>query len=229
MNHLEVLSSVAEVEVLPAETGESGQPDVAHFLAEAGSLRGVDFLHDVLVGEVPDGEAETARRDVDLLKGFLAHASTVCVDGLFDDIRLLEDAFRAGDALAWQRTRIIARLPRRFGEHYTASFGRKFLIALVEVTTGLADGWRGLPTLAHALALHVLLEEAFLAAQLHGVVLPGHWEGILRGVLFEDRDIEPLYAAELDTREARGAAPVSIGSWFTPFDPDHLPSPYVRA
>lgn len=77
-------------------------------------------------------------------------------------------------------------------------FVRKFLIAVIDVTDCLLNGWAPLPTVAHALALRVLLNKTEELVDLFTVEMPPGWREVPEENLYDGLDIEPLYAPDGD-------------------------------
>ena len=162
-----------------------------------------------------------------LVKGLLWHASNTIVDALFDDVATLHDHDEA-----WQDTEFIAFLPTRYGHRYDGLFAKMFLVAMVDVTAAAASQWRPLPTVAHELAAHVLLQHVRTVQESFEIELRFDIIGELEEGLFQDRDFEQLYASELDGFEddpdpQHGAVNLDFASWFVPFKNTEIPAPYA--
>lgn len=195
---------------------------------DAPSVRGIDWVFNA-----PD-EAEYAdefddddevdpvvrKRTEDLTKGLLWRASINLVDLMFDDLAILATSPGSDDLY------VLGMLPRRFAQHYDVGFARKFLVAIVDVTTRITDRWTALPTVAHELALRLLLNEAESIRADVGIAMPGDWRSNLEQDLFEDLDHEFLYDGR-GIEQMTGMMPMDIGSWFSPFSPDSRPAPYA--
>ena len=84
------------------------------------------------------------------------------------------------------------------------------------------------PTMAHALALHVLFEQAAFYGEFYNLPLPIKWRDCLNDLVFKDIDIPALYSPD----------PVTLTSdlhllhhdflwWFTPLHSENLALPYT--
>ncbi len=200
---------------------------------DAPNVRGIDWVFNdpdeaEYEDEFSDGEGDVdpaaRKRAEELVKGLLWRASISLVDLMFDDLATLTASPKSDDVY------VLSMLPRRFMQDYDTGFARMFLVAIVDVTTRVADTWTALPTVAHELALRLLLNEADRIRQDAGIELPGDWRSELEQVLFEDLDHEFLYdgrGIEQIIGGIAGMMPMDIGSWFAPFSPDSRPAPYA--
>jgi hypothetical protein len=176
---------------------------IAGLLRDAARIRGIDFPDDPddpVEGEEPRPVAQVAADEhaAALIRGLLFHASVVVTDYLFADISLLRELSIPGgeritsDGIA--DTLVLAGLPTKFDTLYGPLFGQRLLIAITVVSTFLATGWRPLPTLAHELALRLLLDQAETTADLWDLDLPAGWRAELEDELTEDGDADLLYS-----------------------------------
>lgn len=193
-------------------------------------VRGIDWLFEDDDPRPSSPELAERMRVRTFIKGLLWHASVTIIDHLFDDVARITDNIE--DARAWEDTWVLSGLPPRFGRHYGPLFARKFLIATADVTARLADGWTVPPTVAHELALKLILDEVTVTQELLGIDLPNDWREHLEQSLYQDLDFELLYSDRLDGVEryadpSLGIAPMGIESWFVPFDNGGRPAPYA--
>lgn len=216
----------------------------ASLAAKAPRLRGLDGLLESIYdldtndddedyGSRPFENMDLASRErhVSLLKGVLWHASIATLDQMFDDLRSIETLTDL-DSFDWEETNVMCDLPRRFRHKYDSNFARKFLVALVDVSNQLATEWRGASTVAHELALRLILNEAEATLELVEKSLPDGWRGDLDDSLLQDVDHELLYDDSLDGVEAYGPTdlgltPMRWHEWFVPFANTPSPSPYA--
>ncbi|GAA4958889.1 hypothetical protein GCM10023224_51100 [Streptomonospora halophila] len=163
------------------------------------------------------------RGSADLAAGALLEASVVMIDELFMDLHELrkEDTTVARCDAPLMR---LEDLPERFADHYTAGFARRFLVTTVVLTTHFTDGtfWH-LGSVAEELALRLLLTEARIILDIHGLLAEGSpaLEAFTE-LVYEDMDHEWLYN---DGPEEDGEA--SVKAWFLPFnDVDRYVHPF---
>jgi hypothetical protein len=150
------------------------------------------------------------------------------VDCLFDDVVHLADA--AEDRSAWRDTHVISQLPPQYATHYDRAFAQKFLAATIEVTSRLSASPVYPPTVAHELALKLVLDEAERSAERLSGELPDGWRGHLDAVLFQDLDVESLFVDQDATTKRDAAAatpPLDFASWFIPYAHAPAPAPYA--
>ncbi|KDA04522.1 hypothetical protein DC31_08015, partial [Microbacterium sp. CH12i] len=98
------------------------------------------------------------------------------------------------------------------------------------VTSRITGTWSPLPTVAHELALCLLLNEAESVKEISEIVVPEHWGSELEQVLFEDLDHEILYderGVENVIGDIAGMTPMDIESCFVPFSSDSHAAPYA--
>lgn len=127
---------------------------------------------------------------VNNLGAMLWRASIRTIDELFLDAGRLRNA---DDDDPFETTWVLSGLPERYRNHCNGIFVRRFTLATSEVTQRLANGWEPLPTLAHELALRLLLSELHESAKLWEIDLPEHWKSWLVDGLVEDTDSLDLY------------------------------------
>ncbi|AGG67405.1 hypothetical protein [Corynebacterium callunae] len=167
--------------------------------------------------------ASEERMRIDVLKGLLWQTSRMLTDDLFYDLEILNNSdSNISD------TQVISMLPAHFAEHYAVEFVRRFLVCVVEVSRSLTGKCIMPPTMAHALALHVLFEQAAFYGEFYNLPLPIKWRDCLNDLVFKDIDIPALYSPD----------PVTLTSdlhllhhdflwWFTPLHSENLASPYT--
>lgn len=191
-------------------------------VARTGSrLSGIDWALNELFAEdlEPSQEADSLRQRT-LLKGLLWNASVAIVECLFADLVTLAE--RPDDPAAWRDTHVLSRMPSRFASHYDRAFTQKFLAATIEVTSRFAAAWVYPQSVAHELALKLVLDEAEGNAKDLDEALPYTWREHLDDVLFQDLDVERLYVAPQDVSEgvdhdAIPVPPLDFDSWFIPY------------
>jgi hypothetical protein len=176
-------------------------------------VHGLDHLIDAVVATPEEMEL------VNNLRAMLWHASIRTVDELFLDAGRLEE--NADDDDPFENTWVLSGLPERYRKQYNGTFVRRFTLATSEVTQRLTNGWEPLPTLAHELALHLLLAELEGSAELWEIRLPERWKSWLVDGLLEDTDFLDLYS---DAFEGLDSDP---NDWFSPYRDEHYASPYV--
>ncbi|MFB7893066.1 hypothetical protein ACFC1I_12765 [Microbacterium sp. NPDC056044] len=199
------------------------------------NLHGIDWVFEDIVPEESEPRPSTAERaklmrETALIRGLLWHASVTVVDRLFEDLREL--ARPDAGAGAWHDTWVLSQLPPMFGHRYGVLFAQKFLVAAVEVTARLAGGWSTLPTVAHELALRIILNEAESVQEEIAFSLRSDWRAQLEEVLFRDLDHELLYEPDMDgigeyAAAQLGMTPMDFASWFVPFANAEQPAPYA--
>ncbi|MCK6081812.1 hypothetical protein KZX37_14445 [Microbacterium sp. EYE_5] len=208
----------------------SGSSDTARVARTGARLAGIDWALDELFGTASGGTEEAAAlRQRTVIKGLVWNASVVVVDCLFEDVRHLAD--RPDDRSAWRDTHVISQLPSQYATHYDRAFAQKFLAATIEVTSRLSASPVYPPTVAHELALKIVLDEAQRGADRLAGALPQGWREHLDTVLFQDLDVESLFA-EQDARTKQDAAnatpPLDFASWFIPYAHAPAPAPYAN-
>jgi len=160
-----------------------------------------------------DSDDESAR----LLAGALVEAATLTIDFLFEDIRELgkRRVADSGDLFL-----VLSELPERFANQYDGLFARKFLVALVTITGRLAaEQWSPPASIAEALALQVVIEQARCLLVDHEVVNQKEARDLyaeFEEAAFDDTDHQLIYGASSATGD--GAVEFTIGvpvdSWF---------------
>jgi len=177
-------------------------------------------------------ERTVALRRESALAGCLVDAAVITVDHLIVDIVSL----RTGEAVApdgIEDTWVLSQLPARFAPKYTALFAQQFLVALIDVTSRLTQGWQPLASVAQELGLRVLLNQVEVVADAADVALDDDWRGHLEDLLFEDVDHELLYDPAYDGIEddpesqPPGMAPMRFEDWFRPFNDERTMPPYA--
>ncbi len=206
--------------------------DVARVARTGARLEGIDWALDELFdgdAEAEAGERAGRMRQRTVLKGLIWNASVVLVDCLFDDIIHL--AAHADDPAAWRDTHVISQLPPQYAPRYDRAFAQKFLAATIEVTSRLTASPVYPPTVAHELALRLVLDEAERGAERLDGALPEAWREHLDAVLFQDLEMEALFV-EHDARAKADAAsavpPLDFDSWFIPYAHAPAPAPYAN-
>lgn len=207
-----------------------GSSDDARVARTGSRLAGIDWALDELFDADESGAAAAASlRQRTVLKGLIWNASVVIVDCLFDDVVHL--ATHTGDRSAWRDTHVISLLPSQYATHYDRAFAQRFLAATIEVTSRLTASPVYPPTVAHELALKVVLDEAARGAERLAGDLPERWREHLDTVLFQDLDVESLFV-EQDAHTKREAAlavpPLDFASWFIPYAHAPEPAPYAN-
>ncbi|KAA8719183.1 hypothetical protein [Corynebacterium spheniscorum] len=207
--------------------------EVQQVLRSAEMLDGIGFLFP------EDDKQEVRVLSFALSCGLLAEASITIIDSLFDDVCRLQDV-RSDDPdlreIIAEDTAVLRWLPERFAHRYDSHFARQFLVATVDLVAAISNSWRNCPTVAHELALHVLLDQTeVLSESLQEVTqyLEAGWRGTLEDCLFEDLDFRLLYDPGMDGIEDNpepemGMAPLRFESWFQPFNPSRHPVPFAR-
>lgn len=161
-------------------------------------------------GDIGD---ESAR----LLAGALVTAATLTIDLLFEDIKELGQDTVADSGEVFF---VLGELPERFADQYNGRFARKFLVGLVTITGRLtAEQWSPPASIAEALALHVVIEQARCLLIDHEVVNQKEARDLyaeFEEAAFDDTDHELLYGAKAATGD--GGVEFTIGapldSWF---------------
>ena len=160
-----------------------------------------------------DGDDESAR----LLAGALVVAATLTIDLLFEDIKELgkRTVVDSGGLFL-----VLGELPERFANQYDGLFARRFLVALVTITGRLtAEHWSPPASIAEALALQVVIEQARCLLVDHEVVNQKQARDLyaeFEDAAFDDTDHQLIYGARTATDD--GAIEFTIGvpvdSWF---------------
>lgn len=195
-------------------------------------LSGLEFIAESL-REAGEGGEEADEREVEdfrLIRGLVWSATQVVIDELFDAVASIEQAQRNGWALNVMDLPQVWQLPPRYRDGYDLAFVRRFLVTVADVSARLADGWTPLPTVAHELALRLILDETEIVAESHELELFDGWRALLEEYLFEDPDHEFLYAPALDGIDEDpnlGMASLKFDDWFVPFNSERHPSPYA--
>ncbi|MDX3310440.1 hypothetical protein ACWGH3_01995 [Streptomyces sp. NPDC054884] len=161
-----------------------------------------------------------------LAAGALLYATDILVDELFEDLQVLtqEDAAVAEcEGPLWH----LEHLPDRYALQYDARFARRFLVAVIAMTTRFTDGsFQRLSCVAEGLALRLLLNETTTTLELYGL-LDDDVSAALDAFadhVYEGMDHQWLYDDALGVIDGAAAgtgpraAPLAFRSWFTPFD-----------
>lgn len=212
------------------------------FAADAERLRGIDWVfddtelfEDLDHDEIPENDPEKitlqSTRET-LLKGLLWHACCTTIDYLFEDLQTLHEHDYAPDA--WGELLVLGDLPLRYRSKYTGLTARMFIVAVVDVSASLAGPWTRLPTVAHELALRLILNQVETIQENYEIELWDSWRSDLEEYLYEDLDHEWLYDTNIGDSEAKnipgmGMAEMNLDSWFRPFGDDVRVSPYATA
>ena len=159
-----------------------------------------------------DSDDESTR----LIAGALVEAATLTIDLLFEDIMELGTRSVAGGGFFL----VLSELPERFAHQYDGRFARKFLVALVTITGRLvAEKWSPPASIAEALALQVVIEQARCLLVEHEVVSQKEARDLyaeFEDAAFDDTDHQLIYGARAATGD--GAVEFTIGvpvdSWF---------------
>ncbi|MGW5674100.1 hypothetical protein ACWEV4_03315 [Streptomyces sp. NPDC003860] len=174
--------------------------------------------------------------DARLAAGALVHGTVVLVDELFQDVGVLSrerSTVAECDGHLWH----LEDLPPRYALQYDAHFARRFLVTVISMTTRFTGGdFRQLGCVAEELALRLLLDAASVSLETFDLLDEGVKAALdaFAENVYEDADHEWLYDDSADgidegpVGEALGIAPMSIGSWFTPFNDGRHVHPYAR-
>ncbi|MCX4763834.1 hypothetical protein OG562_23265 [Streptomyces sp. NBC_01275] len=213
-----------------SDAGAAGAADSAGVTGITGTTESADDADDAEVtgNAVP---LESAR----LAAGALVYATDILVDELFEDMQVLtqEDSTVAEcDGPLWH----LERLPDRYALRYDARFARRFLVTTIALTTRFTDGsFQRLSCVAEELALRFLLSQTTTTLELYEL-LDDDVSAALDAFadhVYDDRDHEWLYDGSMHGAETAdeaavgvtdaagavlGVAPMTFGSWFTPFN-----------
>lgn len=153
-----------------------------------------------------DSDDESTR----LIAGALVEAATLTIDMLFEDIMELGKHTVAGSGGFFL---VLSELPERFAHQYNGRFARKFLVALVAITGRLvAEQWSPPASVAEALALQVVIEQARCLLVDHEVVNQKEARDLyaeFEDAAFDDKDHQLIYGVRAATRD--GAVEFTIG------------------
>ncbi|MET9675176.1 hypothetical protein ABZY68_19075 [Streptomyces sp. NPDC006482] len=185
------------------------------------------------------GEGDPARvtpESAELAAGSLVYGAEVLIDELYDDIQALADedtTVAECQGHLWH----LDQLPPRHAAHYNELFARRFLVTAIALTTRFTDGsFRRLGCLAEELVLKLLLEQAHVTLDLHGLLDDEVAAALGRfaGEVYEDMDFAWLQGEGEGggEREDGGVGdedvtPGGFGTWFTPFDDARYVHPYA--
>lgn len=173
--------------------------------------------------------------DAELAAGALVHGMHLLVDELFQDLHALmkeETSVAECGRPMW----LLDELPERYALQYDAHFARRFLVTAIAMTTSFTNGsFQPLSCIAEELALKLLLRQATVTLDLYGLLDSGVSEALdaFADGVYEDMDFEWLYDDSKDGIDedpavaSLGIAPMSITSWFTPFNKGRFVHPYA--
>lgn len=210
----------------------SGDRETSEVARTGSRLSGIDWaLNELFADDMAPADVADSLRQRTLLKGLLWNASVSVVDCLFEDVTLLAE--RKDDPAAWRDTHVVSKLPARFAQHYDRAFAQKFLAAAIEVTSRFAAAWVYPQTVAHELALRIVLDEAGSGAAKMSEPMPYAWREHLDEVLFQDHDVERLYLTEQDVADGLDdpilqVPPLDFASWYIPYPNASPPVPYAN-
>ncbi|GEB62225.1 hypothetical protein [Streptomyces gardneri] len=167
----------------------------------------------------------------ELAAGSLVYGAEVLIDELYDDVQALaeEDTTVAEcQGHLWH----LDQLPSRHAQQYNELFARRFLVTAIALTTRFTDGsFRRLGCLAEELVLKLLLEQAHVTLDLHGLLDEDVAAALGRfaGEVYEDMDFAWLQDTGEEGADGRGGggAALGFGTWFTPFDDARYVHPYA--
>ncbi|MEU5218131.1 hypothetical protein AB0G79_18285 [Streptomyces sp. NPDC020807] len=219
----------------PEPAGDEEEPETHDHEAEFRSLAPrLRAFTPAVFGVAGDGEAEAAvgPASAELAAGALVYGAEVLIDELYDDVQALadEDATVAEcRGHLWH----LDQLPQRHASQYTELFARRFLVTAVALTTRFTDGsFRRLGCLAEELALRLLIEQAHVTLDLHGLLDDEVAAALAHfaGEVYESLDFAWLQDGAAEEEAAGGtgpAAPYGFGTWFTPLDDTRYVHPYA--
>ncbi|MET8324762.1 hypothetical protein [Streptomyces sp. NPDC005181] len=173
--------------------------------------------------------------DAELAAGALVYGTHLLVDELFEDVQSLTQ-YRTTVAESERPFWLLEELPNRYALQYDASFSRRFLVTAIALTTRFTNGsFQQLSCVAEELALRLLLGQAKSTLDLYGLLDSGTASALdsFADQVYEDMDHEWLYDDAADGIDedpalaSMGIAPMSIKSWFTPFNEGRYVHPYA--
>ncbi|MDV5149146.1 hypothetical protein R1T08_34670 [Streptomyces sp. SBC-4] len=176
-----------------------------------------------------DGPADVTPESAELAAGSLVYGAEVLIDELYDDVQALaeEDTTVAEcQGHLWH----LDQLPSRHAPQYNELFARRFLVTAIALTTRFTDGsFRRLGCLAEELVLKLLLEQAHVTLDLHGLLDDEVAAALGRfaGEVYEDMDFAWLQDEGANGAGDGGVAALGFGTWFTPFDDARYVHPYA--
>ncbi|MER5706866.1 hypothetical protein [Streptomyces sp. NPDC002122] len=222
------------------ETDGEAQDHEAAFRALATRLR--SFAPAVFgvaeeAAAAPEGETAEAGggspvitpESAELAAGSLVYGAEVLIDELYDDVQALaeEDTTVAEcQGHLWH----LDQLPSRHAAQYNELFARRFLVTAIALTTRFTDGsFRRLGCLAEELVLKLLIEQAHVTLDLHGLLDDEVAAALGRfaGEVYEDMDFAWLQDDGAEGAGGEGVAALGFGTWFTPFDGARYVHPYA--
>ncbi|MGW9043449.1 hypothetical protein ACWGQL_12950 [Streptomyces lydicus] len=184
--------------------------------------------------EDADYDFAISPEDARLAAGALVYSTDILVDELFEDVQVLAEE---GATVAECKGHLwhLEDLPERYALQYDVLFARRFLVTVIAMTTRFTGGsFQQLGCVAEELALKFLLDSATVSLDTFGLLdddVKAALDAFAENV-YEDADFEWLYDDSMDgidespAGEALGIAPMSIGSWFTPFNEGRFVHPY---
>ncbi|WP_329620541.1 hypothetical protein OG357_08310 [Streptomyces sp. NBC_01255] len=190
-----------------------------------------DEAPDTVAGEEEsaDGSVGVTPESAELAAGSLVYGAEVLIDELYDDVQALaeEDTTVAEcQGHLWH----LDQLPSRHAPQYDELFARRFLVTAIALTTRFTDGsFRRLGCLAEELVLKLLLEQAHVTLDLHGLLDDEVAAALGRfaGEVYEDMDFAWLQSEGANGAGDGGVAALGFGTWFTPFDDARYVHPYA--
>lgn len=211
-------------------------------IADGDRLAGLDLI-DLLVEvdeELTEDERVEAELQVGQLAGCLWNASILLIDQLFEDLQTY-DVTGEPTEQQMQGTLLLHTLPKRFVPHYTKVFARQYLVAAVDLTSRLSQGWKPPACVAEELVLRQLLGLTEVMVEVNAADVPFEWRDELEDVLFEDLEHELLFDLTADVTDeddttdpvAEAVAilpttPLHVDQWFVPFDDAVRLPPYCE-
>lgn len=195
-----------------------------------------------VAGEEDREEAEedafdfgVSAEDAGLAAGALVHGTHLLVDELFQDLQTLAQ-HRTTVAESERPFWLLEELPDRYALQYNAAFARRFLVTAIALTTRFTNGsFQQLSCVAEELSLRFLLGQAKSTLDMYGLLDSGTSSALdcFADQVYEDMDHEWLYDDATDGIDEdpalahMGIAPMSIKSWFTPFNEGRYVHPYA--
>jgi hypothetical protein len=173
--------------------------------------------------------------DAELAAGALVHGTHLLVDELCQDVQTLTQ-YRTTVAESERPFWLLEELPDHYALQYNASFARRFLVTAIALTTRFTNGsFQQLSCVAEELLLRFLLGRAKSTLDMYGLLDSGTSSALdcFADQVYEDMDHEWLYDDAADGIDedpalaSMGIAPMSIKSWFTPFNEGRYVHPYA--
>lgn len=199
-------------------------------------VRGLDqsWLTELDVESADPDERARALVESEYVAGALFQASVQVVDHLFEDLDTLMQA-GDGETVADVEGAVfpgLEGLPERFADRYDATFTRRLVVAVADVTRRFTSGWEPLACVAQELGLRLLLDQAEVQLELAEVSVGPGWRALSEEYLFEDPDHEMLYEPALEGIEGAllaglASAPMEFEAWFLPFNTERTLPPFL--